>query len=113
MTPRITLAAALLAASVTAPAFAQGQAALKPIQSRSIDLGAIGGDAYYTVENGGYHVVATFQQHAEAAVPVRFEAVLAPGQSVRFSTPGPVGTPATTVEILRRADAVVVQKPAS
>jgi hypothetical protein len=108
-----TFAALSFAAAISAPALAQEPSSLKPIQSQSIDLGTVAGDAYYTVEGAGYHVVATFAPRGENAAPVRFEAVLSPGQSLRFSTPGAVGTVANTVEITRRNNDVVVRKPIS
>ncbi len=105
------LAAAIAAAlSLAAPAFA---ADLQPIESRSIDLGDVAGDAYYTVEPDGYRVVATFAQRGEAGTPVRFQALLAPGQSVTFSTPGAVGTAPNAVEIIRQQNRVLVHKASS
>ena len=108
-------AAAILTAGAAAaqPAGVQAGGALKPAQDQSIDLRTVGGDAYYTVENGGYHVVATFAQHGDAAAPMRFEAVLAPGQTLRFSTPNAAGQPANVVEIVRQNDAVVVHRATS
>ena len=93
-TRRIILAAAALAlATAIAPAHAEG---LKPTQARDIDaqgidLGAVSGVVYYTVEPGGFHVVATHEQQVEDATPVRVETVLAPGQSVVLSTPRGAG----------------------
>jgi hypothetical protein len=104
-----TFIAAALALAVAGPAMAQG---LKPIQSQSIDLGRVSGDAYYTVEPDGYRVVATFGQRGAAVTPVRFEAVLAPGQRVVFSAPNGVGAPADAVEISRLNNQVVVHKAA-
>ncbi len=85
---------------------------LKPVQSQRIDLGQVAGDAYYTVEHDGYRVVATFAERGGAATPMRFEAVLAPGQTVKFSTPRAAGTPADAVEISRRNDQVLVHAAA-
>jgi hypothetical protein len=93
-----------------APALA---ADLLPVHSQSIDLGGIAGDAYYTVEPEGYRVIATFAQRGEPGAAMRFQAVLAPGQSVIVSTPRATGEPANAVEIIRQQNRVVVHKPAS
>ena len=63
---------------------------LKPMHSRSIDLGTMSGIAYYTVEPEGYHVVATLTDE-NAVTPVRFEAVLVSGQTITLSTPREAG----------------------
>jgi hypothetical protein len=87
---------------------------LKPVQAHGIDLGAVSGVAYYTVERGGFRVVVTLAQRGEdATVPVRFEAVLAPGQSVVLSTPRGAGIPPDAVEISRHADTVLVRQGAA
>jgi hypothetical protein len=87
---------------------------LKPVQAHGIDLGAASGVAYYTVERGGFRVVVTLAQRGEdATVPVRFEAVLAPGQSVVLSTPRGAGIPPDAVEISRHADTVLVRQGAA
>ena len=44
---------------------------LRPIEARSIDLGAISGVAYYTVERDGFRVVVTLAQQGEGTTPVR------------------------------------------
>jgi hypothetical protein len=100
-------AVAVLALGSAAPCLA---GSVKPIQNISINLGAVAGDAYYTVEPDGFKVVATFAQRGEDGKPVRFIAVLAPGQHVVFSTPRSVNEPADTVEIIRQNDAVLVQR---
>lgn len=111
MTIRHTiLAAALALAAATGAARADG---LKPGQGQSIDLGAVSGVAYYTVERDGYRVVATLAQEGQDGAPVRVEAVLAPGQSVVLSTPRGAGTLPYAVEISRRADAVLVRRAAA
>ena len=78
------------------------------IASRRIELGEVSGVAYYTIEPAGYRVVATLAQ-GEAGTPVRFETVLAPGQSMMLSTPGLGDTEAARVEILRDGDALLVR----
>jgi non-ribosomal peptide synthetase component F len=55
-----------------------------------------------------FRVVATLAKKDEDAVPVRVVVVLAPGQSLALSTPHQAGTPADAVEIMRRADTVLV-----
>jgi predicted aconitase len=98
------LAAVFSLAAVTA-ARADG---LRPIEGRTIDLGHVSGVVYYTVEHDGFRVVATFAE-AEAGTPVRFEAVLAPGQSIVLSAPREVGIALYAIEIRRRGDQVLVQ----
>jgi hypothetical protein len=99
------LAATAVAAATVGAAQAEG---LRPIAAQGIDLGAVAGVAYYTVEGDGFRVVATFAQEDESGTPVRVETVLAPGQSVTFSTPRGVGVAPNGVEISRLADRVLV-----
>ncbi|WP_353644600.1 hypothetical protein [Mesorhizobium sp. WSM2239] len=80
---------------------------LKPMHSRSIDLGTMTGIAYYTVEPDGYHVVATLAQN-DAGEAVRFETVLVSGQTMTLSTPRGAGMPPVKVEISRTADQIRV-----
>lgn len=112
MSIRHTILAATLALAFAGAASAE---VLKPVQARGIDaqgidLGAVSGVAYYTVEPDGFRVVATLAQGGEDALPVRVEAVLAPGQSVMLSTPRGVGEAPETVQISRQADTVLVRK---
>ena len=88
---------------------AQGQP-IEPIHSQAIDLGTVSGDVYYTVQPNGFHVVATLAEPGQAGQPVRFEAVLAPGQSVTVSTPRGVDVPSEAVSISRQADRVLVRR---
>ena len=83
---------------------------LKPIEGQAVDLGNLSGVAYYTVERDGFHIVATLAQQGEDGAPVRVETVLAPGQSVTFSTPRGVGAGPDAVEISRWNDHVLVHK---
>ena len=99
------LAAAFSLAAVTA-ARADG---LRPIEGRTIDLGHVSGVVYYTVEHDGFRVVATFAQ-GETGTPVRFEALLAPGQSVVLSTPRAAGVAPREVQISRQNDRVLVHE---
>src|SRR5262249_27923125 len=109
MTIRQTTLAAALALASIGPAHADG---LKPLQGQVIDLGEVSAVAYYTVERDGFRVVATLAKKDEDAVPVRVVAVLAPDQSLTLSTPRETGAPADAVEIVRRADMLVVQQAA-
>ena len=107
MTTRQTTLAAAFALAAIGPAHADG---LKPLHGQVIDLGDVSGVAYYTVERDGFRVVATLGKQDEDAVPVR---VVAPDQSLTLSIPHEAGTPADAVEIIRRADTVLVQKAAA
>src|SRR5690349_14738050 len=84
---------------------------LREIRPQNIDLGEVSGVAYYTVQRDGFHVVATLAQR-EAGTPIRFHAVLLPGQSLVLSTPRAVGVAPVAVEISRQGDKVfVVEAP--
>lgn len=85
---------------------------LRPIGAQSIELGEVSGVAYYTVERDGFHVVATLAE-GEVGTPVRFQAVLVPGQSVVLSTPRAVGVAPAAVEISRQGDKVFVTEAAT
>src|ERR1700733_9974103 len=98
------IATAFAFASVT-NAHADG---LRPIDAKSINLGEVSGVAYYTVERDGFHVVTTLAQ-GTAGTPIRVVSVLAPGQSVAFSTPQQAGA----LEISRNGDSVLVRKAGS
>ena len=97
---------------LVAAAFASLEAAhadgLRPIDAMSIDVGEVSGVAYYTVERDGFRVVATLAQ-GMAGTPIRVVSVLAPGQSVTFSTPHQTGP----LEISRNGDSVFVRKAKS
>jgi hypothetical protein len=110
MTIRQTTLAAAFALAAIGPARTEG---LKPLQGQVIDLGDVSGVAYYTVERDGFRVVATLAKKDEDAVPVRVVAVLAPDQSLTLSTPREAGTPPVALEIIRRADTVLVHKVAA
>jgi hypothetical protein len=104
-----TLAAALALLSLGS-ARAEG---LKPFQGRVIDLGDVSGVAYYTIERDGFCVIATLAKKAEDAVPVRVVAMLAPDQSLTLSTPHEAGAPDDAVEIVRRADTLLIHEGAA
>ena len=72
------LAFAVLALNATSHAAVQADT-LVPARGRALELGAFNGVAYYTVEKGGFRIVATVAETGKT--PVRLEAVLAPGQS--------------------------------
>jgi len=78
--------------------------ALYPIQGKNIDLGAIGGVVYYTIQPDGYRVVATLRTGS----PVRFIATLSPEQSILLSTPRGLGEPAIQVRIVRHGEQLLV-----
>jgi hypothetical protein len=102
---RTILAAAFTLASIGAAHANE----LRPVEGRSIRLGEVSGVAYYTVERDGFRVVATFAQ-GETGTPLRFEALLAPGQSVVLSTPRAAGVAPRRVQISRQNDRVLVHE---
>jgi hypothetical protein len=104
MTRFHALLAAAFASAFIGAAHADG---LRPTEGRNIDLGALSGVAYYTVERDGFRIVATLAE-GEAGTPVRVEAVLAPGRSIILSVPRSVGILPNAVEINRRGDEVFV-----
>jgi hypothetical protein len=85
---------------------------LRPMQGQTLDLGGVLGVVYYTAEPGGYHVVATLAE-GETGAPVRFEAVLTPGQAVTLSSPAGQGGALTSVEFRRLQDQVLVRAAAA
>ncbi len=110
MNIRRVVAATLALATLSGVARADG---LRPVEARNIDLGAVSGIAYYTVEREGFRVVATLSQQGETATPVRVETVLGQGQSVIFSTPHEMGVAPVAIEIRRQADTVLIRKASS
>ncbi len=110
MTIQNSFLAAVAAASLGVATQASARD-LKPLQSQAIDLGPVAGDAFYTVEPNGFHVVATFAAR-NGGPPVRVQALLAPGQSVQVSTPRNVGEQPASVTIERRRDQVLVRRVA-
>jgi hypothetical protein len=80
---------------------------LLPIQSRTIAMGLVNGDAYYTNDAAGLRLVATLNGD-EGGTPVRLATTLATGQSVTLSVPAGVGEPAVEVRFSRRGDRVFV-----
>jgi hypothetical protein len=80
---------------------------IAPAAAYRIDLGSVGGVAYYTVADEGYRVVATLGSGADAA-PVRFTATLAPAQRLNISVPGTAGAGSQAIDIVRDGDRIVV-----
>ncbi len=107
MTLFTTMRTTLLAAATLAAASAASAQDLRPTGAASLDLGPLAGVAYYLPEPAGYRVVVTLAYRAPTPA-TRFEAVLAPGQSVTVSTPQEAGAPARAVAITRTGDAVAV-----
>jgi hypothetical protein len=105
-----SIIAAALALGLVAPAAARD---INPIQDQRVGLGAAQGDFYYTVRQDGYHVVATLSGSGDGAVPLRFEATLAPGQTVTLSTPRAAGEISNAVVISRQNDRVSVHRKAA
>jgi hypothetical protein len=97
---------AALAAAVVLAGTVQA-ADIPAYHGQIIDLGAVNGVAYYTVEKGGYRVVATLADANSNAV--RFEAVLAPGQAVVLSSPAARGGMPARIEISRHDNRVRIQ----
>jgi hypothetical protein len=96
-------AAAMLAAT------GAGAAELMPGNGHSLGLGGYTGVVYYTVEPGGYRVVATVAE-GETGTPMRFLAVLTEGQAVAISVPGKVGQADQLVEIARVGNRLLVDR---
>ena len=82
---------------------------LVPLHNASIDLGTTRGSAYYMVAPDGYHVIATLHS-GSTSTPIRFNAILADGQSASVSIPGPVGTTPTEVVFTRSANRLDVRQ---
>jgi hypothetical protein len=80
---------------------------LQPIQAQKIELGALAGVAYYTVEPDGYRLVVTLAGR-ESDSPIRFVATLAPGQAVTLSAARNVGEPAVEVRFVRQGEQLSV-----
>jgi len=97
---------ALAAAAITLAAGGLAAAQeVSPTSAYRIDLGDVGGVAYYTVADEGYRVVATL---GAGTAPVRFTATLAPAQRMNISVPGAVGASDQAIDIVREGDRIVV-----
>jgi hypothetical protein len=98
MSRRFALFAAFAVVSVAAsPVHADP---FKPIQAQKVELGALTGVAYYTLEPEGHRLVLTLQA-PESGAAFRVVATLAPGQAVTLSVPSSVGEPAVDVHFAR------------
>jgi hypothetical protein len=98
----------LVAAALALAPVAADADGLRPIDAKMIHLGEVSGVAYYTVEHDGFHVVTTLAQGI-TGTPIRIVSVLAPGQSVAFST----SHQAEVLVIGRNGDSVLVRKAKS
>jgi hypothetical protein len=103
------LSTSLLVGWATSPFAAE----LRPSRQSSVDLGNFRGSAYYTVENGGYRVVATLaavNTGAEQPQVIRLVTTLNPDQTVHLSVPGTLGSDGreATVAFSRRGDRVEI-----
>jgi hypothetical protein len=103
---RSTLLAATLALATVGAVHADG---VQPMHAQTIDLGAVSGVAYYTVERDGFHVVTTLVE-GETGTPVRVVNILAPGQSVVLSAAREAGTAPVEIEISRQGDSLLVRE---
>jgi hypothetical protein len=100
MSRRFALSATIAAAVLTcAPVHAEQ---LRPIQAQKVDLGALAGIAYYTVEPDGDRLVLTLQT-PQSGTPFRVVATLAPGQTVTLSVPRKIGEPSIELHFIRRS----------
>jgi hypothetical protein len=100
---RFALFAAVAAAALTgAPLHADP---FKPIQAQKVDLGALAGVAYYTVELDGYRLVVTLQA-PESGTPFRVVTTLAPEQAVTLSVPRGAGEPSVDVRFVRNGEGI-------
>jgi len=80
---------------------------LEPIAAHNVDLGALAGVAYYTVEPNGFRLVATLLARG-TDTPFRFVATLAPGQRVTLSVARNIGEPTAEVHFIRRGEELLV-----
>jgi hypothetical protein len=104
MSYRSAMLAAIATAAVAGAAHAE---ALKPVQARKVDLGAVAGVAYYTVEKDGHRLVVSLKA-PDTGTPVRFVATLAPEQQVTLSVPRSAGEAAVDVNFIRRGEKIEV-----
>jgi hypothetical protein len=104
MSYRLPLLAAVAAIAISGTLHADP---LQPIQAQKIDLGALAGVAYYTVERDGHRLVVTLQAR-DSDSPFRFVATLAPGQAITLSVAHGVAEPATEMHFVRRGEQLLV-----
>lgn len=105
---RATLSALAVSAAALTFAFAgtAGAQEVAPAVAYRIDLGDVGGVAYYTIADEGYRVVATLGN--AGAAPLRVTATLAPAQRLNISVPGEAGAQAQAIDIVRDGNRIVV-----
>lgn len=106
MSYRSALLVAVAAVSVSVARAADAEA-LKPAQAQKVELGAVAGVAYYTIEQDGPRLVVSLKA-AESATPLRFIATLAPEQQVTVSVPRSAGEPAADVHFVRHGEKIEV-----
>jgi hypothetical protein len=104
MSYRSMLLAAIATLTVAGAVHAES---LRPVQARKVDLGALAGVAYYTVEQDGHRLVVSLKA-PETDKPLRFVATLAPGQAVTLSVPRQAGEPPVEVHFVRHGEQIVV-----
>jgi hypothetical protein len=80
---------------------------LAPVRAKNIELGALSGIVYYTVEPDGYRLVATLSVDG-ATNPFRVVATLASEQSMTLSAAREDGRPPVEVHFTRRGDQLLV-----
>jgi hypothetical protein len=100
----LTRSAVLAAGMLVAGAAAQA-AELAPFAGKSIVLKDVQGTVYYTPHGDAFDVVVTLDSDGR---PFRFVSSLQSGQKAILSTPGAVGEAATTIEIKREGDRLLV-----
>src|SRR5215469_1276603 len=101
------LSAMLAAVAAVAVAGTLHAGPLEPIAAHNVDLGALAGVAYYTVEPNGFRLVATLLARG-TDTPFRFVATLAPGQRVTLSVARNIGEPTAEVHFIRRGEELLV-----
>src|SRR5262245_27784015 len=104
---RVILAAVVLAAMLASWSSPARAKELGPLQAQSLQFGEMNGVAYYTVQGGSYHVVATLA--SEGGTPVRFEGSLLPGQRLVVSVPDSAKAKARTVKLFRQGNRLLVE----
>jgi len=105
---RLSIALVLAGFAAIGPAAA---AELAPQSGYSVHLSKMDGTVYYTVEEGGYQVVATLA--VGEGLPIRFVSTLVPGQRMIVSVPQSVDQPPIDFEIKRDGDVLRVGEPTS
>jgi hypothetical protein len=105
MSYRSSLLAAVAAVAVAGAAHAE---TLEPVHAHKVDLGAVVGVAYYTVEENGHRLVVSLRD-SRTDTPLRFVTTLAPEQQVTLSVPRGAGEPAVDVHFTRHGERIEVK----